>query len=180
MSLKDQVINQIIQIEGGYVNDPSDSGGETNFGITKRVARNYGYKGDMRYLPRSLAFEIYSNLYWDSLLLDGVQAISPRIAKELADTGVNMGTGRAARFLQRALNALNNRQQHYPDLKIDGALGQRTLNALRQLAGVRGEAGMKVLYKMLNSLQGEFYVDLAERREKDERFIFGWFANRVT
>ena len=48
MSLKQRVIDQIIKVEGGYVNDPSDSGGETNYGITKHVARKYGYKGSMK------------------------------------------------------------------------------------------------------------------------------------
>jgi len=31
----------------------------------------------------------------------------------------------------------------------------------------------------LNCLQGAFYVELAEKREKDERFVYGWLLNRV-
>ena len=41
--LKDDTINHIIEIEGGYVNDPNDSGGETNYGVTEKVARDNGY-----------------------------------------------------------------------------------------------------------------------------------------
>ena len=41
--MKTKIINEIIGVEGGYVNDPSDSGGETNFGITVAVARQFGY-----------------------------------------------------------------------------------------------------------------------------------------
>ena len=58
--MKERIINEIIRVEGGYVNDPSDSGGETNFGITVAVARANGYVGCMLDLPRSVAFDIYS------------------------------------------------------------------------------------------------------------------------
>lgn len=180
MSLKQKVIDQIIKVEGGYVNDPSDSGGETNYGITVRVARKFGYKGNMKDLPRSTAFEIYEKRYWDSMLLDEVEEIAgEKVAEELADTGVNMGIGRASEFLQRSLNVLNNRGQNYPDLKVDGDVGGKTLNALKAFMAKRGSSGESVLYNMLNSLQGAFYVTLAERREKDEKFVFGWFKNRV-
>ena len=178
MSKKD-IINKIIEIEGGYVNDPSDSGGETNFGITKQVARDYGYQGEMKDLPRELAFEIYSKKYWDSLNLDGVNIISSVIADELADTGINMGTKRAAIFLQRSLNVLNNGGKTYYDVVVDGDIGQKTLNALASYVNLRKAEGVKVLLKMLNSLQGNFYIELVERREKDEKFIYGWFVHRV-
>ena len=54
MALKDQIIDEIIRKEGGYVNDPADSGGETNWGITVSRARQSGYNGDMRTMPRSV------------------------------------------------------------------------------------------------------------------------------
>lgn len=181
MSLKNKIIDKIIEVEGGYVNDPSDSGGETNYGITKQVAREYGYNGAMIDLPRSLAFEIYENLYWDSMRLDDVEKIAgSKIAEELADTAVNMGVGRASKFLQRSLNVLNNRGESYKDLRVDGVIGNKTLNALRSFIENREDEGKAVLFKMLNSLQGAFYITLAERREKDERFLYGWFKNRVT
>ena len=132
MSIKKRVIDKIIEIEGGYVNDPSDSGGETNYGITKSVARQYGYKGSMKDLPRSVAFEIYEKRYWSSMLLDEVQKVAgDHVAEELADTGVNTGVHRASEFLQRSLNVLNNREKHYADLKVDGDIGARTVSALK-------------------------------------------------
>ena len=180
-SVKKRVIDKIIEVEGGYVNDPEDSGGETNYGITKRVAREYGYKGSMKDLPRSLAFEIYENRFWDSMLLDEVQKIAgDDIAEEIADTGVNTGVHRASEFLQRSLNVLNNKGKDYPDLKVDGDIGARTVSALKAFIAKRGSEGTSVLYRMLNSLQGAFYVTLAERREKDEKFVYGWFKNRVS
>jgi len=179
MSYKTKFINKIIDVEGGYVDDPDDSGGETNFGITRRVARRYGYHGPMKNLPRNLAFEIYANLYWNKLNLDRVEKLSPSIAQELADTGVNQGTGRAAEFLQRSLNVLNNRQKLYNDITVDNDVGNITIKALTKYLEIRGAAGEIVIFNMLNCLQGAFYITLAERREKDEKFIFGWFTHRV-
>ena len=180
MTLKEEIINGIIKIEGGYVNDPADSGGETNYGITKRVARAYGYRGKMKNLSKVKAYEIYSRLYWDKLSLDGIEELSPMIAEEMADTGVNMGVARAGRFLQRSLNVLNNREALYPDLVVDGQIGKRSIKALRTFIKVRGDDGILVLHRMLNGLQASFYVTLAERRVKDERFMYGWFSNRVS
>lgn len=45
------------------MNDPSDKGGETNYGITVATARANGYKGAMRDLPLQTAKDIYRNEY---------------------------------------------------------------------------------------------------------------------
>ena len=175
-SLKAYTIDNIIRIEGGYVNDPNDSGGETNFGITKAVARSFGYDGPMVDMPREVAFDIYAAKYWDTVRGDDLVALNHKVAEEVVDTGVNMGISRAGKFLQRSLNALNNRGTLYPDITVDGDIGNATLTALSQMIDKRDT---DTLVKMLNCLQGAFYVDLAERREKDEKFIYGWFKNRV-
>ena len=180
MTLKEEIINGIIEIEGGYVNDSADSGGETNYGITKRVARAYGYRGKMRNLSKSKAFEIYSKLYWDKLRLDDIEELSPLIAEEMADTGVNMGTARAGRFLKRYYIVEYNRFALYWYLVVDGQPGKKTIKALRTYVKIRGDKGVLVLHRMLNGLQASFYVTLAERRVKDEKFMFGWFSNRVS
>jgi len=177
--LKEKIINEIIRIEGGYVNNPSDSGGATRYGITEAVARENGYTGDMRELPKEIAFKIYEDKYWEPLYLSAIEMMSSGIAEELADTGVNMGVERAAKFLQRSLNVLNNKGKIYPDLTVDSQLGVKTLRALGDYLAYRGTEGEHVLLKMLNSLQGSFYVVLSERREKDEAFVFGWFKHRI-
>jgi len=177
--LKARVINEIIKREGGYVNDSDDSGGETNFGVTEKVARKYGYKGTMKGMSREFAFSVYVVLYWDKLKLDAIAEVSGLVAEELADTAVNMGVGRAGKFLQRSLNVLNNRGALYGDIGVDGQVGSGTLSAFNALMDKRGIEGAEILYKMLNCLQGAFYVELSERREKDEKYIYGWFKNRV-
>lgn len=178
--LKQQIINAIIEREGGYVNDTADSGGETMHGITVAVARENNYHGPMEQLPRALAFDIYAARYWDPLKLDQVEQIAGPIAEEMADTAVNMGVGRAGTFLQRSLNVLNDSQAHYGDIAVDGDVGNRTMEALSSFIALRGSDGIIVLHRMLNALQGAFYVELAERREKDERFIYGWYRARVS
>lgn len=177
MSLKKKIIDGIIETEAGYVNDPSDSGGETNFGITIAVARTFGYTGEMRDLPREIAFNIYAAKYWDSVKADNILLMSESITAEVVDTAVNTGPSRAGKFLQRSLNVLNNRGRLYQDIAVDGLIGWDTLDTLSEYLAQRDEA---ILFNMLNCLQGAFYVELAERREKDEKFIYGWFKHRVT
>lgn len=175
--MKTKIIDNILAAEGGYVNDLSDSGGETNFGITVAKAREFGYSGSMRDLTRANAFDIYSQEYWDKVKADDLLSLSPAVCEEVVDTGVNMGTGRAGKFLQRCLNVLNKRGSLYRDITVDGGIGPATLSALRAYLDTRDE---QTLVKALNCMQGAYYITLAERREKDERFVYGWLKNRVS
>lgn len=173
------IIEGIIAVEGGYSDHPSDRGGKTMYGITEAVARKHGFTGPMHELPKSLAFKIYEQTYYRGPNFHLIHELSPAIAEEVTDTGVNMGVGTAAKFLQRALNAFNRQQRDYSDIVVDGAVGQRTITALRAFLGRRGKEGEAVMLTALNSLQGARYVELVERREQNEDFIYGWFKNRV-
>ena len=179
MNTFDKAWQETGRAEGGYTNNPNDSGGPTNWGITERVARKHGYMDDMKNLPKSSALVIAKREYWDVMLLDDIADISENIALELFDTGFNTGTSRAAKFLQRALNVLNNRGTYYNDVIIDGAIGKKTITALSAFIQKRGKDGELVMLRALNALQGEFYIELAERREKDETFVYGWFLQRI-
>tara|TARA_B100000686_G_scaffold353795_1_gene460851 strand:- start:2091 stop:2645 length:555 start_codon:yes stop_codon:yes gene_type:complete len=180
MSIKRKSIDHLIGIEGGYVNDSRDSGGETNYGITIGTARAFGYDGPMKNMSRNEAYNIYSLLYWDPLRLDQIERLSELVAYELFDTGVNMGLHRSATFLQTSLNALNKSQSLYDDLVVDGRIGAKSISALKAYLDKRGKSGELVLVRMLNCLQGAFYIELAERRPKDKAFVYGWFLNRIT
>ena len=125
---------------------------------------------------RGTAVKIYSARYWDKVRADDLFALSACVCAEVVDTSVNMGPGRAGKFLQRSLNVLNKRGSLYRDLAVDGAIGKATILALRAYLDNRDE---ETLVKALNCLQGAYYITLAERREKDERFVYGWFKNRV-
>jgi lysozyme family protein len=175
----DELIDQLIQREGGYANHPADRGGPTKYGITEAVARAHGYAGAMTELPRQEGAAIYRRLYWLRPRFDAVARRSPLIAAELFDTGANMGPAVAATFLQRALTALNRNGQDYPDLVPDGRVGEATLAALDAFFTLRGTSGERVLLRALEALQGERYLRLAERRPANEAFLYGWLANRM-
>ena len=175
----DGLVGPLLAVEGGYVFDPHDAGGETNWGVTVAVARANGYFGQMKDMTREQAAGIYRAKFWQAPNLDKVAALSVRIAAELFDTGVNMGDATAGTFLQRALNVLNREGKDYPDLKADGSIGTGTLAALAAFLRLRGQPGEAVLLKALNCLQGARYVELAESRTADEEFEFGWLANRI-
>ena len=174
----ENLVDALIDREGGFVDHPADKGGPTCFGITEAVARAHGYAGPMRLLPRSEAALIYRRLYWLRPRLDQVGKRSPRLAAELFDTGVNMGPSVAVTFLQRALTALNRNGKDYPDLVPDGRIGAVTLAALDAFLALRS-SGETVLLHALEALQGERYLRLAERRPANEAFLYGWLANRI-
>ena len=169
-----EIIEDIIRVEGGYVDHPNDPGGATKYGITEKVARDAGYKGHMKDLSYDLAFEIYYRNYVIKPGFDNVAEISGPVAAEVVDTGVNMGPAVAGKFLQRALNAVSG-----AGLVVDGDVGERTINALDDFLRLRGSAGTKVLLKILNSLQCVRYIELTESNAKNRSFIYGWVANRV-
>lgn len=173
------IIDNTIGKEGAYSNHPSDLGGPTKWGITEEVARSNGYRGDMRDMPRSEAVRIFRSEYLVKPGFDKLIELSLPIAEELFDTGVNMGVEIAGGFLQRALNAFNQQGKLYPDLERDGIVGKNTRDALQAYLKHRSRDGELVMLTALNSLQGERYVYLCERREKNEDFVFGWFLNRV-
>jgi lysozyme family protein len=180
MKTIDVLIDELIKREGGYSNNPNDSGGPTNFGVTQHQARAYGYNGDMQSLPRSKAAEIYKSIYWSDPHFDQVAARFPQVGEELFDTGVNMGPQRAAKMLQRALNVLNRGTLEYPNLGVDGALGKMTMYALDHFKAKRGGAASEaVLLRLLNAQQAVRYMEIAEANPTQEEFMYGWVLNRV-
>ena len=174
------IIQEIIKVEGGYVNDPSDSGWETCWGITVATARAAGYKGSMKDLSQQQAYDIYYNQYVVAPGFDKVLTLSEKIAAELVDTGVNMGVSTAGKFLQQSLNALNDQATQYPDLVVDGGVGKASISALQAFLAKRGADGEGVMLRALNALQGARYISIAEASPKNERFVYGWLKNRVS
>ena len=176
----EELIDGVIKREGGFVDHPDDKGGATTFGVTEAVARANGYSGPMAEMPVSTAREIYRQQYYLKPGFGRVALLSYPVAEELTDTGVNMGVDYAVRCLQRCLNVFNRQQKIYPDMLIDGKVGQTTLEALEAFLKARGKEGESVLVKALNCIQGARYVELAERREANESFVYGWLKERVT
>lgn len=116
MSVFDTIFERLMKHEGGYVNHPNDPGGETMYGVTKRVANAHGYWGDMRNLPKSLAKQITEKSYYSAVKGDQLDQL---IAWQLTDAAYNHGNRQAVKFLQRAVGASD-----------DGLIGPRTLAAV--------------------------------------------------
>ena len=124
----DEAFTKLLGHEGGYVNHPNDPGGETNWGVTKAVARDFGYMGAMRDMPRDTAKRIYRVKYWDAVKADEMPAA---VRYPLFDAAVNSGVGQAARWLQRALGVAD-----------DGKIGAITIAKAKQSDGVAVASAM--------------------------------------
>lgn len=174
------IIDREIGVEGGYVNNPNDPGGETMWGITVQNARLFGYMGAMKEMPRFTAVNIYTAKFVTGPHFDVIaNKISMPIAAVLVDTGVNMGVHVASGFLQRALNIFNRQGIDYPDIPLDYNVGAQTLSALSSFLKFRTPDGESVMIKALSCLRGAKYIALAEANPKLEDFEFGWFQNRI-
>lgn len=175
----DQYLSKLIEIEGGYVDHPNDRGGPTIWGITTQTARAFKYTGDIQAMTKETAKRIYAERYWHEPKFDLINTISPAIAEELLDTGVNMGPATATKFLQRALNHLNHQGRHWPDIAVDGRIGSMTVQCLRDAFAKRGLSVGAVILRMLNAQQSVRYMEITEANASQEDFAFGWQANRV-
>jgi lysozyme family protein len=148
-------IELVLQHEGGYVNDPLDAGGETNFGISKRAYPNL----DIRNLTVDQAKHIYFNDYWKPIRGDLI--VTNELAYQLFDMAVNAGTGAAARLLQRIVGTTD-----------DGVIGPVTLKAIDR-------------YPSIGRLIGEYkfsrarhYALIVAKNHSQVRFLRGWI-NRI-
>lgn len=92
----DTAFDRLLGHEGGYVNDPNDPGGETNWGISKR-----SYPAiDIKALTRDGAKAIYRRDFWDRVHAD---RLPDGVAFQMFDFAVNSGIETAVRALQRAI-----------------------------------------------------------------------------
>jgi lysozyme family protein len=185
MSAIDRYLAHLVDVVEGpkFTNDPNDRGGPTKYGITQRTLAEYrGHAvsaADVEALQRDEALAIYRDQYVTLPGFDKVATVSPAVAIECIDTGVNMGQQVATVILQRCLNSLNQRGARWPDLRADGDCGPKTLDALRSLLRERGAEGQRILLLQLNCMQGSRLISISEADPDQEAFVFGWFRQRV-
>lgn len=148
-----QIFDRLIGHEGGYVNDPRDPGGETNWGVTKRTAMANGYTGNMKTMTRQQAYEIYHRAFW---LRYNCEQMPDAVAYQFFDAAVNHGFGNASRMLQRAVSVLD-----------DGIIGKYSLEAINRNP-------ISDTLMVLNGERLNFYT----RLKNFDRFGKGW-VNRV-
>ena len=156
--------------EGGFVNDPDDPGGATNYGISLRWLAKQGLVGDINDdgivdiqdildMTPERSREIYKSSWWDRYsygLIDG-----QRIANSLYSFSVNMGPRQAHKLLQRALLSCG------AQLTVDGVLGPVSHREI-------GKADNNMLLGALRSEAACFYTNLVKRRPAMGKFLKGW------
>ena len=173
--------------EGGYANDPDDRGGETYKGVSRvhhpdwlgwvivdrlRSREDFPQCLSSNREAQIAVQDFYRLRFWDRLLGSMVDEVSPAVAGELFDTAVNASKQRGTKILQTSLNALNRDQRLYSDLAEDGRIGNKTVNALRELPA----KDLPVLLKMMNVLQGAHYMAIMGRNHSQEKYARGWFS----
>ena len=170
------ILAAVFAMEGGYVNDPKDPGGETNHGITVAVARDFGYAGPIKAMPQDVAANIYVTNYINKPGFGGIITLSPAVGQKLVDAGVNAGPDRSSRWFQVALNSLNRGGQDYPTVTVDGKVGSGTVNSYKALQKVRGKVGAcELTLKLIDAQQANHYMGLT----KLSVYTPGWVANRI-
>src|SRR5712692_4452895 len=117
----DSSLQFVLKWEGGFVDDPADPGGATNKGITQGVYDSYRKRKGLAHqgvksISDAEVSEIYQSSYWDAAKCGSLPA--PLDLVEF-DTAVNMGVGRAVKFLQHCLH-----------ISEDGVFGAATETAL--------------------------------------------------
>lgn len=174
--------------EGGYGNDGDDVGGETYKGVSRKYNPTWdGWniidvrKGEDNF-PKNLELDeglqiqikwFYKEKYFDPYCGD---KMPQKLAMEMFDTSVNMGVGRAVKFLQISLNCLNRNATIYQDQIEDGDYGRTTEKCLYAYLQTDSEV---LLCKFINVLQGNHYINYMKKSPTQEKYARGWF-NRVT
>lgn len=165
----------VIALEGGYVNDPLDPGGETKNGITKRVAVANGYTGPMRTIPHDVVVSIYHDDYLVAPGYEPLIAIDAAVTEELFDTTVNMGPARPGRWFQQSINA-----QCGARLVVDGRVGPATIGAYRACQSKLGATSLCLaMLDRLDGLQRGEYDRLVRVNPTLKRFHRGWTTHRI-
>lgn len=90
----DQAVKVILKAEGGYVDNPNDRGGKTNFGISAK--NNPGV--DVENLTVNEAVQIYKANYWDTIR--GIDSMDQSLALAVFDASVNHGPGYANKLVR--------------------------------------------------------------------------------
>lgn len=169
------IMQAVYKDEGGYVNDPADRGGATNYGVTEAVARQNGYLGPMKAFPKHCydkpvcADKIYNEIYVKRPGFEPMLAIEPAVADKLINTGINMGPKWPISWFQLAIKAGG------IDVDTDAKMGPKTVAAYRALQVKYGK--VKACYIALDALvagQKRRYAGIIAANPSQVRFRNGW------
>ena len=165
MKTVQQLAREIVAREGGYVNDPDDPGGETNFGVTIGTMRRLGIDvnrdgrvdgRDVRALTAAQAVDIYVRHYFTA---PGIAQLPEVLHASVFDMYVNAGSG-AIRILQRLLTDMGH------PCRVDGVLGPATLQAARSAY----VAAPNHLANAYGIARRNFYYALGDKRPASRKY----------
>lgn len=148
-----------------FSNNPSDPGGQTNWGITQKELTSFnarhpelGFPANVEDLQQDQAKIICKMDYW---AYDDVASDS--IASKLLDMGFNFGTHLAVEYLQQTLGILGK------FILVDGVFGPKTLAALNEF----DEAGQATIMRYLVQYQRMHYINWVNKKLERQQFLAG-------
>ena len=163
----DEIIEVVLEHEGGYVDDPDDRGGATNWGVTQAVYEDFvGYKCDkeeIKNMDEETAKEIYHEKFWKPSRADQLPA---EVRETYFDMVVNHGQGGAVKILQQACN---NKRKPENYIDVDGGIGPNTIRAAKNLKNWELQVERSGYYWNL-VFKGSKYT----QRTSQVKFIRGW------
>ena len=166
-----ELIDNVLRREGGYVNHPQDRGGPTKYGITLKTLSNYigrvALVAEVENLSEDLAREIYERNYYIAPRID---RLPNEIQPFIFDCAVNHGPRRAIKFVQ----SICNQAGCDPQLTEDGAMGPAT----RKASEWAQQEMKEVFLKALIEERKNFYLIIVKNRPSQQVFLKGWL-NRV-
>ena len=160
-----ELAEEIVAREGGFVNDPADPGGATNFGVTIHTMRRLGLdlngdgqvnEADVRALTRAQAVEIFLEHYYRR---PGIARLPAVLQPSVFDMQVNAGSN-AVRILQRLLVEMGH------DIAVDGVIGPQTIRA----AQAGAEAAPTLIADAYGIARRDYYYAWADRRPAARRY----------
>lgn len=174
MSNFDAAIRLILMHEGGWVDNPNDPGGATNFGISLRFLADHPHEGDfdgdgdvdaedIKNMSIKDATKVYKQFWWDKYNYGSIP--DQTIATKVFDFSVNMGASRAHKILQQALNAAFGLK-----LTVDGVLGPASYTILAAVA----DGDEQKLITAYCDQAWAFYQELMVNNPKLAVFKNGW------
>ncbi len=167
----EQLLDDILRREGGFVDHPDDRGGPTKFGITLQVLASYlgraVTRNDVRELSEDLAREIYKRNYFYGAKID---TLPEAIQAFVFDSAVNHGQGRAIKFVQEVCNDAGYAKR----LRVDGLMGPNTCRAAEWAQETMAAGFLQALVEKRRN----FYYLIAELRPSQQVFLKGWL-NRI-
>ena len=167
----DDIIEEVLEAEGGFVNDPDDKGGATNFGVTQQSYSNFlgspASVDDVRNMTRDEAKECYKKDFWIPAKVDRM----PDNLKHLYfDMVVNMGRRNAGKILQQAVNTKKNSAV----LDVDGIIGSGSLSQIPDLT-LNDVLVERSMFFANNCFDGSRFA----KRTRQNKFLRGWIFHRV-